>query len=96
MILRSMHVDLLVVMAIGIRFSSIHNNYYHYQQNMTPENYKIKVLRRTEGKTRFLRSIRRLAALTGMKRVWDRRWGWQLAASSAYIQLFTPGTNENL
>ena len=29
-------------MAISIRFSSIHNNYYHYQQNMTPENHKIK------------------------------------------------------
>ena len=36
-------------MAISIRFSSIHNNYYHYQQNMTPENYKIQILLRTEG-----------------------------------------------
>ena len=36
-------------MAISIRVSSIHNNYYHYEQNMTPENYKIQVLLRTEG-----------------------------------------------
>ena len=36
-------------MAISIIFSSIHNKYYHYQQNMTPENYKIQVLLRTEG-----------------------------------------------
>ena len=36
-------------MAISIRLSSIHNNYYHYQQNMTLANYKIQVLLRTEG-----------------------------------------------
>ena len=66
MILRSMHVDLLVVMAIGIRFSSIHNNYYHYQQNMTPENYKIKVLLRTEGFFRQRKnSISKIYSTTG-------------------------------
>ena len=36
-------------MVISVRFSSIHNNYYHYQQTMTPENYKIQLLLRTEG-----------------------------------------------
>ena len=36
-------------MTISIIFSSIYNYFYHYQQNMRPENNKIQVLLRTKG-----------------------------------------------
>ena len=80
-------------MAIGIRFSSIHNNYYHYQQNMTPENYKIQVLLRTEGFFRQQtnsRVISKIDSTTGSFNRYETGLGplmgvgWQLAASSTW------------
>ena len=75
-------------MTISIRFSSIHNTYYHYQQNMTPDNYKIKVLLRTEGffrQRKNSRVISKMYSVTGSFNRYETGlgppMGWQLAAS---------------
>ena len=70
-------------MAISIIFSSMHNNYDHYQQNTAPENYKIQVLLRTEG---FFRQRKKSLGTA------DGDGSWRRRARGAYIQVIFYGT----
>ena len=79
-------------MTISIRFSSIHNTYYHYQQNMTPENYKIKVLLRTEGFFRQRKNSRVISKMYSMTGSFNRyETGFFKAYGSRHMHLTLEG-----